>query len=288
MEFQISKDFIYRTTGKRISERIEEKNISHRSIYERESKLIGRIRKGIAIKNRNPYLLRNDVQKALKDKLGFMTDNELLWGSETEIEGYSFLMFQSIMYDMISEGSDYIDETKDILCIDTSYAHWAAYEEIFSKPYFSTSTKYPIKEYYGIDDGDVVDALETATADAISYLFSFVQSSFKKSFLHFTEHTDSYKKLDRKLKEWIDQDILPMLEKYRPTQHSLNFRIKKLISEDFVYIPYISNNSAFSLSDTIILKELLLATEDYINSIEKIQEKLSNKKQHQLQMLLVD
>lgn len=285
MEFKSTKEFIYKTTGARISKRIKELNISHRSIYDRESKLIGRIRNGKAVKERNPYLLRNDVQKELKNKLCFRNDFHLLWGTKDEVGEYLLPLFQSLIFDMISSDSIYLEVTKDALCSYFPYARWSAYEKVFSTSLLLKQHKYPIRYYYGIDDGDAVSYLEDVTADAIFYLFGLLHPEFERSFINFAKHTDSYKKFDRKISEWVEQDLIPLLKNCKPSESSLNARIRRLVEEDYIYIPYINESKSFSSQDNSTISDLIHATYEYVEKLEEIQSKFNQKKQHQMQML---
>lgn len=109
MILENTSDFIYKNCSDRISQRIRKKKLSHRSIYKQEPKMIGRICRCIVVPKRNPYLIQDSVRDELKEKLVFNSYQEMLWGSEEEIQDNLPALFMMIMSDLYKFKDAYMD-----------------------------------------------------------------------------------------------------------------------------------------------------------------------------------
>lgn len=266
MEFKFTTEYIYKSCSERISKRIEDKNISHRSIYKDESKIIGRIRRG-EISDRNKYLIQDKVLEAINEKLEFNKKQAVLWGTDEEIKENLIIIFQCLLFDLISIDSPFKDTVNDILCCYTPYARYLGYYKIIFE------TKSPINgiemsDLYNVDSYSAINTIESIADEAINYLFAQCHIDFEDLFLKFTKNHDSFSKWTYRLEDWVKEDLMPMLSQYKPSENGLGRRILMLIASDYKYIPNIKTH--ISTIEVEKYKRLISATERYITELEEI------------------
>lgn len=276
MELKYTKDLIYKNCADRIAAKQTEKGLSNRNIYPNESKIIGRIKNCDIRKDRNPYLIQDSVLNKIVSKLDFGSPQDVLWGTQEEINYYLPVLFQHIVFDMLSTASEYKDKINEILCRYVPYARYLAYHHLLFE------CKSPIPEIelsflYDINDIEAKLCIDTKIDEAIAHLFSLCRKDFMKIYLEFVNEISSFKKWDNKLLKWIDKDFFPMLQPYAPTANSIGVRIKTLLSCDYSYLSNILFSKENNNADKEAMKKLITATDDYILKLEEIQAKCANK-----------
>lgn len=266
MKFKFTTEYIYKSCSERINKRIEEKQLSHRSIYKNESKIIGRIRR-CEISDRNKYLIQDNVLDAINKKLEFNDIQAILWGTEEEIKQNLIIIFQCLLFDLISAESPFKDTINDILCGYIPYARYLGYYKILFE------TKSPINgikmsELYNVDIFNAINTIDSFADTAINYLFAQCNEDFKEKFLHFTKNHNSFSRWTYRLEEWVEKDLIPMLLKFKPSENDLGRRILKLISTDYQLIPHIKMSK--DIIEIENFKKLISATDRYITELEDI------------------
>ncbi len=267
MEFTGTKDLIYKNCSIRIAEKIKEENISYRKLYPPNPKIIGHILKCQINKKRNPYLIQNAVLCEIKDKLNFDSNQEILWGSHKEIAFYLPIIFQHLIFDLLSPSSEYKDKIDNILCRYVPYARYSAYYHLL----FETESPIPGFEpslLYNVNEFDMRMNIEAMTDKAIVHLFLLCKNNFFQLFLTFTDSHDTFRSWDNDLKKWVDKYFIKMLESYAPTSNALGTRIRNIINSDYLYIPFID---PITNKNSQSMKDLISATDKYIQELENIQ-----------------
>lgn len=244
-------------------------NISHRKLYPPNPKIIGRILR-CEIDKRNPYLIQYAVLCEIRDKLDFDSNQEILWGSHEEIAFYLPVIFQHLILDLLSPSSEYKDETDSILCRYVPYARYSAYYHLLFESESPIPGFHP-SDFYNVDEFEAKMNIDAMADKAIVHLFLLCKDNFLELFLAFTDSHDTFKFWDGELKKWIDEYFIRMLRCYAPTSNALGTRIRNIINSDYLYIPSISPVTNQSNPNVQSMKDLILATEKYIQELEKIQ-----------------
>lgn len=270
MTLNNTMDYIYKKCADRITFRIKEKALSHRSIYKSDPKIIGRICRCEITKNRNTYLIQDCVRDELKEKLGFESYQDMLWGSKAEIQDTLLELFSILLTDLANDSNPYKDVVNNTLCIYIPFARYLGYYKII----FEQEPLIPGIDnsfLYGIDANEMLMSIDAIFSNAINYLYEKCHVQFAEAYLHFTSTHDSFKRWNYRFEEWIDSYLIPLLQKYAPADNSFGLRILHMIEADFTKIPrlHITDDS----EEIEMIKEILSSTETYICSLEKIQEK---------------
>jgi hypothetical protein len=277
MVFTYTKDLIYKNCSRRIDEKIREKNkeksknknISHRKLYPPNPKIIGRILRCETDK-RNPYLIQYAVLCEVRDKLDFDSNQEILWGSHEEIALNLPLIFQQLILDLLSPSSEYKDEIDNILCRYVPYARYSAYYHLLFESESPIPGFHP-SDFYNVNEFEAKMNIDAMADKAIVHLFSLCKDNFFELFLTFTDSHDTFKFWDDEIKKWVNEYFIKMLECYTPTSNALGTRIRNIINSDYLYIPSIDSITNQSNPNAQSMKDLLSATEKYIQELEKIQ-----------------
>lgn len=273
MEFKFTTKYIYKSCSERISKRIEEKNISHRSIYKDESKIIGRIRRS-ELSDRNKYLIQDKVLEAINEKLEFNNKQAVLWGTDEEIKQNLIIIFQCLVFDLISTDSPFKDTVNDILCYYTPYARYLGYYKILFEAK-SPINGIEMSDLYNVEIYSAINTIESIADEAINYLFYQCYKDFKKRYFNFVKKHNSFSKWTYRLEDWVKEDLIPMLSQYKPPENDLGRRILKLIVSDYKYIPNIKTHT--NTIEVEKYKRLISATERYITELEEISLSTKNK-----------
>lgn len=209
----------------------------------------------------------------IREKLDFKNNQEILWGTDTEIvENDLPLIFQSIIGDILSSSSDIKDEVRDILCGHIPYARYSTLYQLLYEVE-SPMIKFELLSLYNIDEVFV----DTKTDEAITYIYSLCEDRFKEKYLEFTDSLDSFSRWTIKMAEWVENEFMKILRIYSPTSNSLGMRIKDLIYSDFHYIPDIILSGSEIEPNLENMKNLVNATNNYIEELENIQRSCTDK-----------
>lgn len=261
-------DFIYRNCSSRISERIEALELSNRSIYQAESKIIGRIRRCQITEKRNPYLIQDNVRDCLKEKLQYNSYQDMLWGTYEEITEYLPTLFLLLITDLIHSSSPYKETINDVLCNYVPYAKYLGYFHIIYGNDDLVLGYNPV-DLYGVDERDLLMCIDSYFAKAVDYLYRKCNSAFLEIYLEFVSKNESFKRWNYKFIKWIEDSFLPLIKEYIPTENSFGVRIRQMINSDYKYVSTFLLTSDPNEIDAI--KMLLSSTAQYINQLEKIQ-----------------
>jgi hypothetical protein len=152
------------------------------------------------------------------------------------------------------------------LCDYVPYAKYSTYWDIL----FSVNNVFPAIAY-GILEDDVINNIDSARDSALLYFYEKCKSDFEDIFFKFANRTKSFSKINQVFqKTFIEESFVPMLLKYRPDDHSLGIRVKKLIASD------LSHCAALACGVPIINKkyfsELINASSIYIYALENLQQ----------------
>lgn len=266
MDFENTIDFIYKNCSDRISLRIKEKNLSHRSIYKYEPKMIGRICRCVVVPKRNPYLIQDSVRDELKEKLEFKSYQEMLWGSEEEIKEQLPALFLMIMCDL-SNGNKYKEIINRILCSHIPYARYYGYYRVFFE-YEPLLPDFDNSYYYGINGSELLSSIDNYFSEAVNHLYEKCKYQFLDAYMDFVTNHDSFKRWTYRFEEWIEASLLPLIKQYMPEDSSFSARILNMIESDFSKIPLLKiTNDPDELE---VIRSLLASTDKYIDSLEEI------------------
>lgn len=269
MFLESTSDFIYKNCSDRILQRIKAKNLSHRSIYKQEPKMIGRICRCIVVPKRNPYLIQDSVRDELKEKLDFNSYQEMLWGSEEEIQDNLPALFMMIMSDLAND-NQYKEIINHILCAYIPYVRYYGYYRIFFE-YKPLLPDFDNSYFYELDSSELLSSIDNSFSEAVNYIYERCRYKFKDAYMDFVLSHDSFKRWTYRFEEWIDESLMPLLKQYMPEDTSFSARILNMIEADFSKIPLLKiTNDPDELE---VLKSLLVSTDKYIDSLEEIYRK---------------
>lgn len=268
MNLNGTMDFIYKNCADRIALRIKEKKLSHRSIYRADPKIIGRICRCEITKNRNSYLIQDAVRDELKEKLGFDSYQDMLWGTVEDINNQLPVLFLTLLTDLVNDFNPYKDTVNHTLCAYIPYARYLGYYKIIfeSKPLLPGFNNAYL---YNIDADEMIASVDAMFSNAVNYLYKKCKNQFKEAYLSFINTHDSFKRWIYRFEEWIDSDFIPILLKYVPTENSFGIRILKIIETDFAKIPLL--NIADIPEEIEAIRKIVSSTESYIQALEEIQ-----------------
>ncbi len=215
------------------------------------------------------YLIQDNVRDAIVDKLHFKDNKHLLWGTNEEICYNLPLVFQCLLFDLISKDSIYRELTEKILCSYIPFARYLAYHHvIFEMP--SPIEGYSTSDFYPTNIWELYETVDAFADKAIAYLYQKCHSDFYNTFLQFCTSHDSYKKWTKYLDIWVKEQIIPIISKYKPTSNSVGSRIYSLILTDYSYIPSLVLSDTFKEPNILAIQKMISATDQYIEQLENI------------------
>ena len=301
MIFEHTKKFIYEKCAQRIKNRITEKQLTLKEIYPSDEKLISRII-NCKITSRNPYLLQNAVLKniwyndktkknedvGIIPKLGFNNEQEVLWGTDDEIESNVFGIFRNLINDLLPcdlewnlnnlsfpDNVELDIDIKNILCDYIPYAKYLTYWRLFFGNRRATGQSKEISSfpalYYGISEDILIENIDNVRTQAISYLFLKPQfkEKFQQIFIEFCSQHTTFKKLDKKLIDFVKHKVISLLKEYAPDENSLGLRVMHIIESDLFKKRTVTLNSK---EQNTAITRLINVSASYIEELEQLQE----------------
>lgn len=268
-------EFFYCRASNRVKEKVTESKLTHREIYMRDSKQISWIINNNRTKN-NRFLITDAVLENCDDfgepdgllaKLPFRNRNEILWGTDDEIECYLPLLFE-LLWDEVSyqDNPNHIDKEL-YLCDYIPYAKYSTYWNIL----FSPNNKYPAL-LYGIYEDDVINNIDSARDEALAFLYTKCKYKFTNIFIKFAYSTDSFHKINKVFQHtFIEQLFIPMLLQFAPNESSLGLRVRDLIFSDLSKCGELLFERNNIYNSNSFFSQLINASSTYIVSLEKIQ-----------------
>lgn len=282
-------NFIYEMTSSRIKIKVEKSKLKHSEIYKHDPKLISRIINNKRTRN-NPYLLNNSVIESsyvddesnkniptgLLNTLDFSSKKDLLWGTDTEIENYLEEFF-FILCD--NEFANTQLGFEKYLCDYIPYAFCHTYWDILFHS-DTTDPKFSCVEYkgkmlnypafaFGVSEDAVRENIVPSKEEAIYFLYDKCKDDFRSDFNKFTNETEDYSKLGNKIRNYIVDFFIPMLERYKPNESSLGLRVRNLIIEDLSYVACIYFKKNICNED--YHRALIIASSQYTKEITSTQ-----------------
>lgn len=271
------ENFFYDRTSKRIADRISKTNLRHIDIYKPDHKQISRIINNERTKN-NRFLVCDAVlsnyyedDKTGKFKrcglleskeLNFKNEEEILWGTTTEISSYIYDLYLLLWNEVITSPSPYNIDSELYLCDFVPFAKNSTYFKIL----FLSNNTYPAK-FYGIREDSIVGELDTSENDALLFLYSKLENEFSNFFQAFTRAQKSYHKLDKTINDILLPQFVKILESHKPNFSSLGLRVRDLIIADLSHsAPMIAEQNYQSF-----YTQLISASSNYILELERIQ-----------------
>ena len=306
-EYEEIAEFFYSKASVRIKTKVIESKRKHRDILSSDPKLISRIINNNRQRN-NPYLINDfaletsyeDIKtgKRIPDgivpKLGFSSRNEVLWGTDLEIQGYIHELFL-LLWDVVCEKNNLVDY--ELYLYDyVPFAKFNTYWRILSDSnIIDENLRFHFERicaprndnceimlnfpatFLGINEDYLIENLEKSKIDAIEYLYNKCKDSFLSQFIEFCKTTDSFHKLNKSIDNKLVSEIfLNLIKAHEPNVASLGIRVKNLIYEDLSYSASIICER--DLVDIEYRKQLITASSNYILELEKIQ-RMNNKKE---------
>lgn len=271
MKLKNSLDFIYSSCANRINNKINESCLTLEKIYSSDPKILSSIRQNIRTP-RNVFLVPDRVftnpqnNDGLLVKLDFHNSiQEVLWGTEEEINNNLPLIFKNVILDLLDNKLKLDFSIEDILCDFVPYAKYSTYYKII----LSKDNKYPAI-FYGVYEDKVIENLYSSKDRAIDFLYSKSQNEFSKAFINFAKETTSFKNINKVFKEnFIYKSFIPLLMTHIPDETSLGIRVKNLILADLSQTAKLILNNDFTND---YYRQLINASSEYILKLERIQQ----------------
>lgn len=258
-------DFFYEKTAQRIKTKIKESGLKYEDIDLGDPKIISFVVHNKRTKN-NRFLIRDGIVNSFLQTLNFKTKQEILWGTNEEINTYIYDLFGLLWEEVSSETSMYGIDKELLLCDYIPYAKCKAYWNII----FSSENKYPAISY-GIYEDYVVENIDHTESNALMFLYEKCQQEFLSIFEKFTNETISFSKINKVfITNFIEASFVPLLKKHTPDSSSLGLRVRNLIYSDLSHsAPLVYGEETENSS---YLKRLSKATSSYILALEDIQQ----------------
>lgn len=241
--------------------------------------LIKSILNGKPYKNRNPHLIPDSYISWLTTQLKFKDELELLWGNYRN-PSLAINLFKTIYLDILNFKNPKYSILNDVLMDYIPYAKYFSYWQMFydesiDVPKFPDSNLKFIPYFYLIKDSDIIGDFDNIKFDAIEFLFQKCQFEFEEILFNFIQlHGKSFKKLDKKLDEFVACEFSKMLAQFLPSESSLGLRVRNIIITDWVHLGPItfkklteSNLSIYEIIDDLLIESSL----EYIKNLERVQ-----------------
>lgn len=186
MDIDNIMNFFYEKASRRIKTKINKSGLKYIDICPNDSKQISWIVNNKRTKN-NRFLItdamilnrqkdegtKNYIKYGLLKKLKFNTIDEILWGTEEEINSYIYDLFVLLWEEVSNEISTYGIDKDLFFCDYIPYAKYKSYWDIL----FSHENKYPALAY-GIYEDDVVEKIDYAEKEALIFYIKNANRNF--------------------------------------------------------------------------------------------------------------
>lgn len=280
MNTNLIEEFFYSRASYRIAERVKSSGLKYAEIYKPDHKQISRIINNKRTKNNrflicdaviHNYYIDDESGKSIEcgllatKKLQFNSITEILWGTDSEIDDYLYLLFKTLW----NEYADNNSESEIYLCDYVPYAKNSTYFNLL----FNSGNTFPAI-YYGILEDTIIEKLEPSKQYALLFLYRKCKKDFSAYFHNFIGEHQSFHKLDKTISDVLYPSFVSIIENHKPNDSSLGLRVRNLINAD------LSNTASIIVSgDNNPYKASLdRATSSYILALEDIQNKYCNKK----------
>ncbi|MGY2611859.1 hypothetical protein [Bacillus pretiosus] len=287
MEFKKTTNFLYQMASIRIKWKIEESGLTRREIHEKDPNLISNITNNKRYKN-NRYLIPDVIVPSLVSVLSFNNEHDLFWGTEEEIHAYVGEIFKRIMIDLLEESHKQAKLVNDILVDYVPFARYSTYCESMStsKGCLNDALRNSFAEYAYLYSITREQAICRLYNQKLSNSDVTVKVFFRGIFMDFTNELNKYKenkgfkKLPRRLNEFVNQNLFPIINEFLPDEKSLGRRVQTLIRRDISLLdmmPQLKNTlpeyqfSNGGVGFVEIANSLKRASENYIDNLEQIQ-----------------
>lgn len=282
MNTQLIEEFFYSRASKRIAERVKSSGLKYAEIYKPDHKQISRIVNNERNKN-NRFLICDAVidnfyiddasGKSIEcgllatNELHFSSVTEILWGTDSEIGDYLYLLFKTLWNEYANNNI----ESEIYLCDYVPYAKNSTYFNLL----FNSWNTYPAI-FYGIKEDTIIEELEPSKETALFFLYQKCKDAFSLYFHHFIKEHPSFHKLDKTISDVLFPSFVTIIENHKPNQSSLGLRVRDLINADLSNVASMIASGDYDLYKASLNK----ASSDYILALESIQNMYCIKKRN--------
>lgn len=284
--YERSSECIYSMVSKRVKVRIKNMGKLREEVIPTNPERVSYITSNKREKNKNPYLMSEDNAEFIKENLIFNSVNSIYWGDHWEIELFAGDFFLQLIEDIYeSENVVYKEIIDDVLVDYVPFgkllgilgASKIIEEENYESSAIHTFFVETNKKYFSND------VYIKTRKEALGRFFGRIKREFITKFtLYF--YKKRLLKLPKIISEFVETEIIPMLEVYRADESSLGKRIYNIAEKDirYGYTSSVLTGSRPPLSeDTISLgsgefydelyQELWFSSEVYIDKLTKLQ-----------------
>ena len=261
MDYSKTTSFIYEKCAERIKKAINESEIKLDEIDAYNPKLISMIQNNRRVNSRNRYLITDTARDSLVKNLPFDDEVHLLWGTAGDRKTLVLPIFIYLISDSVFDS-----EIDNILQAYVPYARCRTYFKLL----FQTENKYPAFQY-GIREDDIMNEIDMARYLASIFVYSECKDQIASVILDFMDRTKSFKKLPRKLHDFIETELMNVLRDYRKVSHATGYRVEELILGDVRFLPEVKSD------ENNVTEDLIKATKEYLERLENIQKEQMEK-----------
>lgn len=261
MDYSKTTSFIYEKCAERIKKAINESEIKLDEIDAYNPKLISMIQNNRRVNSRNRYLITDTARDSLVKNLPFDDEVHLLWGTAGDRKTLVLPIFIYLISDSVFDS-----EIDNILQAYVPYARCRTYFKLL----FQTENKYPAFQY-GIREDDIMNEIDMARYLASIFVYSECKDQIESVILDFMDRTKSFKKLPRKLHDFIETKLMSVLRDYRKVSHATGYRVEELILGDVRFLPEVKSD------ENNVTEDLIKATKEYLERLENIQKEQMEK-----------
>ena len=288
--YQRSMDIVLERIFKRLNKRKNELKISSKDIIPDNSNLSSAILHNRKDTKKNPYLIPDTHISAIMKSLDFNSSKELLFGTDEEIELYSYTLFHALISDTLEMdeynkskaekkyGKTFIHKLESVLADYVPYALISIYAENQE----ISDILFPTKILKIIDKGLII------RDEAIKRLYANeeIKYGFLKIFADIIIAKDTVVRLDKSFLDFTVIHLLPLLINVTSDndKYSLGNRAYYMLTELINEWEHLNSSSYYQDSAHIseseayhrdVIEGLLETSFEYAYNLYKLQKKLS-------------
>lgn len=223
-------NFFYEKACCRVKQKYEDNGSPKLTSLHKNSKIIGNILKMKITANDNKYLITPTAKKVLLREKFFANATEMLWGSKEEIDGYIEPLFY-LFWDTYVLNSDICEKIVSPYMYDyLPYAKHSIYKKqiIYQN---NEDDKNFAEALFNTSKEELLDREESILSETMHFIYQKNQGWFRKEWENFTEETQIYAKLDKKLDKFAEKKFLPNITANTPTVSSSDGLLAKTLLE---------------------------------------------------------
>lgn len=198
-------------------------------------------------------------------ELYFTNRSEILWGTKSEIKTYLKDLFTLLWTEISEDYETYKIQTELYLLDYVPYAKYSTYWNIL----FSPNNPHPAIAY-GVMEDDIIQNIDSAREAAFDYFYQKCCLDFELSFLFLSQKTETFRKINKAIENFIFNEFIPILQKHAPTASSLGLRVQSMIINELIHCADLAYSS--NIYNRSNARQQIYAASQYIMNLENLKQ----------------